>query len=115
MYNACYMYQYTVDMIYHSRKPHPYKVQTNHSSNPYHNPIFCKDFPWKQFYWCPFIIVKFHYCENSPFAGKRMGRHINVKLHYQTAFISIKNVCGQKLLAYCIAKHHIFKPINDMH
>ena len=50
--------------------------------------------------WCPFIIVNtFHYCENSPFTGKRMGRHINAKHQYQTAFISIKNVCGQKFVS----------------
>ena len=37
---------------------------------------------------------------NNPFAGKRMGRHISVKHQYQTAFIVIKNLSGQK---FCTA------------
>ena len=36
--------------------------------------------------WCPFIIVK------NTCAGKRMGRHINIKHQNQTSFINILNL-----------------------
>ena len=52
---------------------------------------------------CPFIIenfiiVKLHYCENTC-AGKRMGRHINIKHQNQTAFINLLNLCDQKFVS----------------
>ena len=58
----------------------------------------------------PLYIVKvsfhhceFHYCETSfvknTCAGKRMGRHINIKHQNQTAFINLLNLCDQKFVS----------------
>ena len=38
--------------------------------------------------------------DNNPFTGKRMGRHINFKRQYQTAFITYTlKIFGQKFLS----------------
>ena len=43
--------------------------------------------------------------DNCPFAGKRMGKHINFKRQYQTAFINIiiKNLWSENLIGYMLA------------
>ena len=44
--------------------------------------------------------------DNSPFAGKRMGRHINFKRQYQTAFINIiiKNLWSENLMLAVVVR-----------
>ena len=55
---------------------------------------------YRTFHYC-----EFHYCKNTcvshnnPFAGKRMGRHINTKHRNQTAFINLQNLCDQKFVS----------------
>ena len=47
---------------------------------------------------CRFIIVNFIIVKNTC-AGKRMGRHINIKHQNQTAFINLLNLCDQKFVS----------------